>query len=147
MHYFHFGLGYLATLSPIYGRTLNSTSTYTLSRPCAQPMIVSYRGLAYTAIFACKCPHRNLDIVNARRQVNCNVKSRGSRNKLLLVSSGLDMPPSAIYFSMWFSSLVRSRCYRCAHLLLVSVKYLKSMRMASHICGYLQNCYLMWRLP
>ena len=56
-------------------------------------------------------------------------------NKLLLVSSGLDMLPSAIYFSMWFSSLVPSCYYRCAHILLVSVKYLKSMRMASHICG------------
>ena len=67
-------------------------------------------------------------------------------NKLLLISRGLDMPPSAIYFSMWFPSLVRSCYYRCANILLVSVKYLKSMRMASHICGYLQNCYLMWRL-
>ena len=108
---FSFWFRILANTAPQpTGELLNSTNCYTLYRPCAQPLLVSYKEFAYTTMFAWKCPHRNLDIVNANRRLDCKVKSHGVANKLLLVCSGVDMPPRAIYSSMKFSSLVHS-CY------------------------------------
>ena len=83
---FSFWFRILANTAPQPTRELlNSTNCYTLYRPCAQPLLVSYKGSAYTTIFAWKCPHRNLDIVNANRHLDCEVKSHGVANKLLLV--------------------------------------------------------------
>ena len=83
---FSFWFTMLANTAPQpTGELLNSTNCYTLYRPCAQPLLVSYKAFAYTTILARKCPHRNLDIVNANRHLDCKVKSHGVANKLLLV--------------------------------------------------------------